>query len=116
MSMISALAFLVLNSAFCDVATDALAIEIIKNTATLSRITFIGERLGKIIASSVFLAICFKSSFTDYLGFETALFAPHIFVKGLFVFTFLTALFIHLLFKETKDKTKALSESSSKDN
>ena len=40
--MIWALAFLTLNSAFCDVATDALAVEIISNTATLSRITFIG--------------------------------------------------------------------------
>ena len=109
--MIWALSFLVLNSAFCDVATDALAIEMIKDTATLSRITFIGERTGKIVASSIFMSICWKSSLTDYLGFKGAIFAPHVFVKGLCVFTFLTALLIHLLFKEPKYKALPLNES-----
>lgn len=86
-------------SALKDVSTDALAIETIENSSTISTISFASEQIGKTIALSLFLALISKGYWADY-GINHAIISASTFMHIVAGFIFLSALGIHILYKE----------------
>lgn len=87
-------------SALKDVSTDALAVETINSSSTISTISYAAEEIGKIVSLSIFLSLISKGYWSNF-GIKGAIMSSETFLQGVAIIISVSALIVHFLFKES---------------